>query len=197
MVLGASSAAADPGMRERLGLDEGWRFHLGDDGGSGQSLAKAGTGTGPASDWYSVASWRQVDLPHDWAIELPFDPKADGSHGFKPVGEGFPQNNVGWYRRTFELAPEEAGRRISIEFDGVYRDCTVFVNGWFVAHNESGYSGFRCDITDLVRVGGSNTVAVRVDASKAEGWFYEGAGVYRHVWLVTTAPLAVAPDGVL
>ena len=78
----------------------------------------------------------------------------------------------------------------------MFRDCTVFVNGWFVGHHESGYSGFRYDITDVANCGGENVLAVRVDASQTEGWFYEGAGIYRHVWLVKTAPLAVAPDGV-
>ena len=138
----------------------------------------------------------RVDLPHDWAIELPFDPTADGSHGFRAVGEAFPQNSVAWYRRSFDLPAADAGRRLWLEFDGVYRDSTVFVNGWFVAHHESGYSGFRCDITDVANCGGRNVVAVRVDATQPEGWFYEGAGIYRHVWLVKTAPLAVAPDGV-
>jgi len=190
------AVAADAGSRERLLMDSGWSFHLGNSWGSGQSLQKAGEGTGPASVSQSVASWRRVDLPHDWAIELPFDPMADGSHGFRAVGEAFPQNSTSWYRRSFDLSAADAGKRIWIEFDGVYRDTTVFVNGWFVAHNESGYSGFRCDITDVANCGGKNVVAVRVDASQPEGWFYEGAGIYRHVWLVKTAPLAVAPDGV-
>ena len=177
-------------------MDSDWSFHLGNDWGTGQSLAKSGTGMGPASVSQSVASWRRVNLPHDWAIELPFDPAADGSHGFRPVGEAFPQNSTSWYRRSFDLPGSDAGKRIWLEFDGVYRDCTVFVNGWFAGHNESGYSGFRCDITDVANCGGANIVAVRVDASQPEGWFYEGAGIYRHVWLVKTAPLAVAPDGV-
>jgi len=192
----ARPAAAESGPRERLLMDSGWSFHLGNDWGTGQSLAKAGTGMGPAIATQSVASWRRVDLPHDWAIELPFDPTADGSHGFRAVGDGFPQNSTSWYRRSFDLPAEDAGRRLWLEFDGVYRDCTVFVNGWFVGHHESGYSGFRYDITDLANCGGRNVVAVRVDASQPEGWFYEGAGIYRHVWLVKTSPLAVAPDGV-
>ena len=188
--------AQDDAPRERLLMDAGWRFHLGNEWGIGQNLAKAGTGYGPASVAFGDGSWRRVDLPHDWAIELPFDKTADGSHGFKPVGPGFPQNSVGWYRKTFELSKADAGRRLWLEFDGVYRDCTVFVNGWFVAHSESGYSGFRCDITDVANCDGKNVVTVKVDASQFEGWFYEGAGIYRHVWLVKTAPLAVAPDGV-
>jgi beta-galactosidase len=196
LVLSAGAARADSGMRERLLMDPGWSFHLGDDWGAGQSLAKAGTGMGPASVAYSVASWRKVDLPHDWAIEMPFDPTADGAHGFRAIGRGFPQNSVAWYRRSFALPAQDAGKRLWLEFDGVYRDCTVFVNGWFAGRHESGYSSFRYDITDLAACGGTNVVAVRVDASQPEGWFYEGAGIYRHVWLVKTAPLAIAPDGI-
>ena len=144
----------------------------------------------------TTIAWRTVNLPHDWAIELPFDKTADGSHGFKPVGPGFPKNSVGWYRRTFDLPATDAGKRIWLDFDGAFRDTTVFVNGWYVKHNESGYYPFRCDITDVARVGGNNTIAVKVDASKFEGWFYEGAGIYRHVWLEKTAPVAIAPDGI-
>lgn len=191
LVLGS---ALEP--RTRLLMDLGWKFHLGNEWGIGQSLAKAGTGYGPASETFSDTNWRTVDLPHDWAVELPFDPKADGAHGFRAVGAGFPENSIGWYRRTFELSKADVDGRIWLEFDGVFRDCTIFVNGWFVGHHEGGYNGFRYDITDVTKAGGKNVLAVRVDASQFEGWFYEGAGIYRHVWLVKTAPLAIAPDGV-
>ena len=182
--------------RERLLLDFGWKFHLGNEWGFADGLDKAGTGSGPASKSFGDASWRTVNLPHDWAVELPFDQSANAGHGFKPVGPGFARNNVAWYRRTFELPQTDAGKRFWLEFDGVFRDAEVFVNGWHVGHHESGYSGFRYDITDLVVPGGKNVVAVKVDASRFEGWFYEGAGIYRHVWLVETAPLAIAPDGI-
>ena len=191
-----SAAETVPPPRQRLLLDFGWKFHLGNSWGIAQNLGKAGTGSGPASPSFSDASWRPVDLPHDWAIELPFDPKADGSHGFRALGRDYPDNSVGWYRRTFDLPSEDAGRRIWLEFDGVFRDTVVFVNGWCVGRHESGYSSFRFDITDLVNCGGSNLIAVKVDATQTEGWFYEGAGIYRHAWLVKTGPLAVAPDGV-
>ena len=194
--LAAAAASAVPAARERLLMDAGWRFHLGNEWGIAQNLAKAGTGYGPASAGFGDAGWRRVDLPHDWAVELPFDPKGDTAHGSKALGEAFPQNSVGWYRRTFELPATDTGRRLWLEFDGAFRDCTVFVNGWFVGHHESGYSGVRYDITDVANCGGKNVVAVKVDATQTEGWFYEGAGIYRHVWLVKTAPLAVAPDGV-
>jgi beta-galactosidase len=188
-------AGSSPSTRESLLMDFDWKFHLGNEWGIAQNLAKAGTGSGPASTSFSDASWRGVNLPHDWAIELPFDRNADASHGFKALGRGYPQNSVAWYRRTFDLPNEDAGKRLWLEFDGVFRDATVFLNGWFVGHHESGYSGFRYDITDVANCGGKNVLAVKVDASEFEGWFYEGAGIYRHVWLVKTAPLAVAPDG--
>jgi beta-galactosidase len=189
-----AASAASP--RERLLLDSGWKFHLGNDWGIAQNLAKAGTGSGPAGVWFSDASWRTVNLPHDWAVELPFDKTADGAHGFKALGHDFPSNSVAWYRRTFELPKADAGKRLWLEFDGAFRDCEIFVNGWFIGRHESGYGNFRYDITDVADCGGKNVVAVKVDASEFEGWFYEGAGIYRHVWLVKTAPLAIAPDGV-
>jgi beta-galactosidase len=194
-VFAANVFAANPSPRERLLLDFGWKFHLGNEWGFAQNLSKAGTGSGPASMSFSDASWRTVNLPHDWAIELPFDSSADGSHGFKALGSGFPQNSVAWYRRTFDLPKTDAGQRLWLEFDGVFRDCDVFVNGWFIGHHNSGYDSFRYDITDVANYGDKNIVAVKVDASQFEGWFYEGAGIYRHVWLVKTSPLAIAPDG--
>jgi beta-galactosidase len=182
--------------REHLLLDDHWKFHLGDDWPGALRLDKAGSSGGPAAERFNDNSWRTVNLPHDWAIELPFDQTADGSHGFKPVGPGFAKNSIGWYRRTFELPEADAGKRIRLTFDGVFRDATVWVNGWYITHHESGYFPFREDITDVVKFGGKNVISVRVDASKFEGWFYEGAGIYRHVWLDETAPVAIAPDGV-
>jgi beta-galactosidase len=193
-IMGLTVGLAAP--REKLLMDYGWRFHLGDEWGSAENLAKAGQSIGPASRSFGDAGWRVVDLPHDWAIELPFDPHADTSHGFKPVGPGFHKNDVGWYRRTFSLPSTDRGRRLWIQFDGVYRDSIVFFNGYFVGHNEGGYNSFRYDVTDLANCGGENTLAVRVDADQFEGWFYEGAGIYRHVWLLKSSPLAVEPDGI-
>src|SRR4029079_10815206 len=137
-----------------------------------------------------------INIPHDWAVELPFDKNSELYHGYKPVGSGFPQNNVGWYRRQFSVPAEDQRRRIWLEFDGVYRDSIVFVNGYIIGRYESGYSSFRYDISDYFNYGGTNPLAVRVDTTEAEGWFYEGAGIYRHVWLVKTSPVALAPDGV-
>ena len=189
-----AGSAASP--REHLSLDANWKFHLGDDWPGALHLDKAGASTGPASEKFGDNSWRSLDLPHDWAIELPFDKNSDGSHGFKPVGPGYTKNSVGWYRRTFELPKEDSGKRIWLTFDGVFRDATVWVNGWLVTRHEGGYYPFREDITDIAHFGGKNLVTVKVDATKFEGWFYEGAGIYRHVWLDKTAPVAIAPDGI-
>jgi beta-galactosidase len=195
--IACSCAAADTNSpREHLSLDANWKFHLGDDWPGALRLDKAGASGGPAAAKFNDNSWRTVNLPHDWAIELPFDKNADGGHGFKAVGPGFPHNSVGWYRRTFELPAADAGKRIWLTFDGAFRDTTVWVNGWLVTRHEGGYYPFREDITDVAHFGGKNVITVKVDASKFEGWFYEGAGIYRHVWLDKTAPVAIAPDGI-
>ena len=136
-----------------------------------------------------------MNLPHDWAVELPFDSRGAGSHGSKAIGRNFPQNSVGWYRKSFTIPKSDLGKKISIEFDGVFRDSIVWVNGFYLGRESSGYTSFSYDMTDYLNYGGNNVIAVRVDASLEEGWFYEGAGIYRHVWLVKTAPLHVAHWG--
>jgi beta-galactosidase len=197
LCFGTVAANAVESPRERLSLDANWKFHLGDDWAKGLRLDKAGANAGPASEkTFSDAAWRTVNLPHDWAIELPFDKNADMNHGYRAVGPGFETNSIGWYRRAFELPKADEGKRIYLAFDGVYRDATVFVNGWIVRRHEGGYYPFREDITDVVKFGERNVIAVKVDATKFEGWFYEGAGIYRHAWLEKTAPVAIAPDGI-
>jgi beta-galactosidase len=200
----APLAKSGPG-RERSSLDRGFRFALGHasdtdrDFGHGTSyfsyLAKTGYGDGPADPSFDDRAFRDVDLPHDWAVELPFDVRGGHSHGYKALGRAFPENSVGWYRRTFDVPEADRGRRIALEFEGVYRNSLVFVNGFLVAREPSGYLSFEIDVTDHVRYGGENVLAVRVDATQEEGWYYEGAGIYRHVWLTKTAPVRVAYDG--
>ncbi|HXR06242.1 MAG TPA: glycoside hydrolase family 2 TIM barrel-domain containing protein, partial [Candidatus Acidoferrum sp.] len=191
----ASAQTANDSPRRRLLLDFGWKFHLGDDWGTAERLDKAGRSAGPAAARFNDSSWRSLNLPHDWAVELPFDQNASLNHGFKPVGPGFASNNVGWYRRSFLLPAQDLGKRLYLEVDGAFRDTRIFVNGYLIGHHESGYDSFRYDITDVANCGGTNLLAIRVDASEFEGWFYEGAGLYRHVWLVETGPLAIAPEG--
>lgn len=202
-LIAAAPAAADS-PRQRTRIDDGWRFALGhawdasQDFGHGTRpffFGKAGFGDGPAAAEFEDRPWRRVDLPHDWAVELPFSERGSANHGYKAVGRGFPENSVGWYRRELAIPAAANGRRIALEFDGVFRDSVVWVNGHWLHREPSGYSGFRVDITDYLNYGGRNVVAVRVDATTQEGWWYEGAGIYRHVWLNQTGPLHVALHG--
>jgi hypothetical protein len=107
--------------REHLSLDAGWKVHLGDDWPDAMHLENSGTGSGPAGERFADAYWRTVNLPHDWAVELPFEQTADVSHGFKALGRSFPTNSIGWYRRTFELPTGDSGKRTWLTFDGVIR----------------------------------------------------------------------------
>jgi beta-galactosidase len=118
-----------------------------------------------------------------------------GDHGFKPLGREYPETSIGWYRRVFEVPARDLGRLLTIEFEGVFRDSIVALNGMFLGRHASGYTPFRCDVTDFVNYGGENVLVVRVDATLGEGWFYEGAGVCRHVRLTKTPPVHVAHDG--
>jgi beta-galactosidase len=203
----AGGPATVPGAapRERLLLDFGWRFHLGhatdpqrDFGyGSGEEFAKTGDFLrGPSKPDFDDRGWAAVDLPHDWVVALPFenDP-ALVSQGFKPIGRSYPATSIGWYRRVFDLPAADDGRRLSLEFDGVFRDAVVALNGVFLGRNLSGYAPFSFDISDFANTGGRNVLLVRADATEHEGWFYEGAGIYRHVWLVKTAPVHVPQWG--
>lgn len=191
--------------REHLLMDFGWRFSLGHatdytkDFGTGTGyfthFAKAGYGDGAAAPAFKDSAWREVDLPHDWAVELSFSGSASHSHGYKTIGWKYPETSVGWYRKKFNIPSTDLGRKISIQFDGIHRNSTVWVNGFYVGNEPSGYASSTYDVTDYLNYGGENTVAVRVDASIEEGWYYEGAGIYRHVWLNKTDRLHVAQYG--
>jgi beta-galactosidase len=208
-VFAARAFAADDSAqtlpREHLLMDAGWRFAFGHPSDPARDFdhatgyfsyfAKAGYGDGPAAATFDDRAWRQLDLPHDWAVEAPFDPNGSTSHGFKAIGRNFPERSIGWYRKTLAVPASDLGRRISVEFDGVFRDSVVWINGFYVGRQPSGYTSFRYDLTDYLNYGGDNVIVVRVDATMEEGWFYEGAGIYRHVWLVKTAPLHVPQWG--
>ena len=165
--------------RERLNFDKDWRFLLGDSA----QMAKAE---------YNDSCWRRLDLPHDWAIEGDFQVgnPSGASGGALPGG-------VGWYRKHFTINREStANNRYFIEFDGVYMNSTVYVNGQKVGNRPYGYSSFEYDITPYVKEG-ENVVAVRVDNSdQPNSRWYSGCGIYRHVWLTETHPVHVKHWGV-
>ncbi len=210
-------------IRERLLLDFDWRFHFGNaddpakDFGFGAqnreaTFAKSGAFPPVTRANFDDNAWQSVDLPHDWAVELPFEKgnpvlDRDGKpviparydlpdHGAKPIGRNYPETSIGWYRRVFDIPSTDQGKRIALEFDGVFRHAMVMLNGHYIGEEFSGYAPFRFDVTDFVNYGEKNVLTLRVDATLAEGWFYEGAGIYRHVWLTKTNPVHIALDGV-
>lgn len=197
MVLLAVASFAQAAPRERLSLDQGWLFHLGDvptppikGHGASYNSAKAGSAQGAAAHDFDDSGWRRLDLPHDWAVEGGFDANENISQGYRKRG-------VGWYRRYFQLPASDRGRHVELQFDAIATHSTVWVNGNVVNRNWSGYNGRNIDITPYLRYGEDvNNIAVRVDADAMEGWWYEGAGIYRHTWLVKRNAVHIATDGI-
>jgi beta-galactosidase len=192
-----SSAQVAAPVRERLSLDRGWLFHEGDipfplitGHQASYNNAKAGSSSGAASPEYGDSSWTHVNLPHDWAVEQPFDQNAN-------ISQGYRQRGIGWYRRHFQLDPADHGKHLEIQLDGIATHSTIWINGVLLARNWSGYNSIYIDITPIAKFGSElNVISVRVDANAMEGWWYEGAGIYRHTWLVKRSPLHIVTDGV-
>lgn len=165
-------------------LDRGWSFHLGDikteigiNHGSIYNASKAGSAKGVPQSDFDARDWEVVDLPHDWSVKREFDMSGSPSWGYKPKG-------VAWYRKSFALDSDYEGKQITIDFDGIEKNAVVYFNGSILKRSFTGYVPFSVDITDRAILGGApNTLAVFVDANEWEGWWYEGAGIYRHAWL--------------
>jgi len=159
---------------------------------------EAGTRGTCISPAFQDSSWKDVQLPNDWVVSLPFVHSPDYNimaHGYKPIGGLYPQTSIGWYRKTFFIPERDSGRRVVLRFDGIYRNSQVWLNGNYLGSDLSGYIGIRYDLTDFLHYNASNVLVVRVDATQFEGWFYEGAGIYRHAWLTVSDKLHIAPDG--
>jgi len=135
------------------------------------------------------ATWRKLDLPHDWAVEGPFRIELVGETG------KLPYKGIGWYRKHFTVPAEDAGKQVFIDFDGAMAYAKVWLNGNYVGTWPYGYSSFRMDLTPYLKFGGKNVLAVRLDTEKWESRWYPGAGIYRHVWLVKTNPVHVGHWG--
>ena len=193
--------------REVVRLDEGWKFAFGNasdpvkDYGCGTEyfnyLTKANSihNEGPYSMKFDDAAWQEVCIPHDWATTLPYAPEASHSHGYKTVGYKYPETSVGWYRKVVNIGEEDLGKHVALQFDGIFRNARVWFNGFYMGTEPSGYATQVYDVTEYVNYGGDNLICVRADATLEEGWFYEGAGIYRDVWLVKSAAVSVAPFG--
>lgn len=195
-------------QRQTERLAEGWKFSFGsaasvaDDHRSGSEyfnyLTKAHSihNEGPYKQNFNDSAWVDVRVPHDWAVTLPFAREASHSHGYKTVGWKYPETSVGWYRRVFHLTEADCGKHVELLFDGIFRDSRVWVNGFYCGGERSGYLSQCYDITDYLEYDADNVICVRADASLEEGWFYEGAGIYRNAWLIKTSPLHIEQDGI-
>jgi beta-galactosidase len=179
-----NNVAPAEGERGDVALfDADWRFHRG------------GAQGAEAPD-FDDSGWRKLDLPHDWSIEdlpgthSPFDPDA-----ISQVSGGFTTGGTGWYRKTFNVPAESKGERIVIQFDGVYMNADVWLNGQQLGTHPYGYTSFWYDLTDKIKFGGANTLAVKVKNEGENSRWYSGSGIYRHVWLKTLDPLHVAQWG--
>ncbi|MES2410674.1 MAG: beta-galactosidase GalA [Bacteroidota bacterium] len=194
--------------QKKINFDEGWKFHFGNSANTekdfnyGNKLLFHKSNvfeTSIISPKFVDTTWTKIDVPHDWVVALPFVKSSThemDSHGYKPVGGLYPETSIGWYRKHFSIDKKDEGKRFEIQFDGVYRNAAIWVNGFYVGTNFSGYVGKSYDITDYMNFESENVIVVRVDATQSEGWFYEGAGIYRHVWLNITDKVFIPNDGV-
>ena len=194
-------------VRETIRLDDGWKFAFGNaadpkkDFGCGTEyfnyLTKANSihNEGPYVANFNDSTWQEVKVPHDWVTILPYADAASHSHGYKTVGYKYPETSVGWYRKTINIPASDLGKHIALQFDGIFRNARVWFNGFYMGTEPSGYATQVYDVTEYVNYGGDNLICVRADATLEEGWFYEGAGIYRDAWLMKSAAVGVAPFG--
>ena len=194
-------------VRETIKLDDGWKFAFGNaadpkkDFGCGTEyfnyLTKANSihNEGPYAANFNDSTWQEVKVPHDWVTILPYADVASHSHGYKTVGYKYPETSVGWYRKSINIPASDLGKHIALQFDGIFRNARVWFNGFYMGTEPSGYATQVYDVTEYVNYGGDNLICVRADATLEEGWFYEGAGIYRDAWLMKSAAVGVAPFG--
>ncbi|OIR01145.1 beta-galactosidase BoGH2A precursor [mine drainage metagenome] len=148
-----------------------------------------------SSKTFFSLDWKDINLPHDWCVEGSF--VYDNNLGSQPAGNGYLPVGIGFYRKEFVIDEEDKNKKISIEFDGIFRNSTVWVNGHLLGTHISGYTPSNYDLSNVLRYGteGKNVILVKVDATQPEGWWYEGCGIYRHVWLIKTNKLHVKRFG--
>lgn len=183
--------------QSKLNMNHDWKFHFGDIILANENthtfvyhFSKAGGIGGPTGVDYMDHEWKNIQLPHDYAIEQPFDKAARANHGYK-------QGGIAWYRKSFCLPKSCLGKSIAIQFEGISGKAEIFFNGSLLKRNFSNYNSFIVDISDRFYCGDkANVIAVRVDATYWEGWWYEGAGIYGDVTLLSRSPLHIEDYGV-
>src|SRR5436305_2368196 len=213
-----SIARAAVPLRERISIDADWRFQKGDPSGAegrlayekikdwvtatgnefvmGASAVEQKRPTGNLGDDISYtrsnfddSNWRQLNLPHDWGIEGPFNQDYPGETGKLPWW------GVGWYRKHFVIPATDKGRHLSLEVDGAMAYATVWLNGKFVGGWPYGYASFELDLTPYIEFGAENVLAIRLDNPPDSSRWYPGGGIYRNVWLVKTSPIHIGHWG--
>src|ERR1035441_9580746 len=172
----AASTEIKIGADRRIRIDDDWRFFKGEAAGAEQTA-------------FSDAAWRALDLPHDWAIEGPFDRK------ISPHDGGLPFFGVAWYRKHFTVPADAKGKYFSVQFDGAMSNSTVWLNGQKVGGRPYGYESFALDLTPYLKFGEENVLAVRLAPEDQSSRWYPGAGIYRNVWLNVTGAVRVAQWG--
>lgn len=194
--------------QEKISLDEDWKFHFGHASNPEKDFEYSKTALLHKSNVFATTvvnpkfvdtTWEKINIPHDWVVELPFVKSEQvemDSHGYKPVGGAYPETSIGWYRKHFSVDKSKTNKRFELQFDGIYRNAEIWLNGFYVGTNFSGYIGNAYDVSDYINFEGDNVIVVRVDATQYEGWFYEGAGMYRHSWLHITDKIFIPHDGV-
>ncbi|MDE6924854.1 MAG: hypothetical protein K2P59_06265, partial [Acetatifactor sp.] len=196
----------------RIQFDTDWKFQEGDlpparntdDWGGAKARAYS---QGVPSEDFDDAGWRTVELPHDFVSEKEYCFQDSGHAKMRDIPEmesigsrlfagGCLEGGVAWYRKKFRTDESFGDKRVYLHFDGVYRNSTLYCNQYYVGTHPGGYTGFYYDITDFLNIGGENIIAMRVDASDREGWWYEGGGIYRHVWMEVVDHVHVEPWGI-
>jgi beta-galactosidase len=177
LLLSAANSETPIAAGRHVNFNAGWRFFKGE-------------AAGAENPGFDDSQWRPVNLPHDWAIEGPFDPKLN------PHAGALPSFGTGWYRKTFTLPASAQGQYVTIEFDGAMSNSQVWLNGHLLGGRPYGYIGFELDLTPYLKFNGeANVLAVRLNPEDRSSRWYPGAGIYRNVWLDVTAPIRVAQWG--
>ena len=204
-------------LRERISLNKDWRFAKGHpepekDFNYGRALSFSKVAfiqestmleadqqsrlTVPHTQKFDDSKWEKVTLPHDWGMKAGYAQNQFKVKGYRLLGGRTPDNCIGWYRKTFKTdALKDC--RYQLEFEGIFRDAQIWMNGIFLGRHVSGYTPVEFDVTECLNYGSNaeNVITVRVDATHSELWSYEGAGIYRNVWLTRTAPVYIPQDG--
>ena len=187
---------------KKYSFNKGWEFKLQNDLEAFNifGMEKYAEAGGAGGRFYDHSNWDKIDLPHDWAVSLPKDLRANtfaGARANTPFSRFMTEKrsnidtfySIGWYRKQFSMPSEWEGKRVFIEFEGVFRDATVWINGSYMDRHTSGYTSFVIELTDHLYSDIDNSIAVRVDSEQPEGWWYEGSGIYRNVNILVGEPV--------